>query len=107
MSAGSSTGLVELLEAGVAGSMLSLAACAPQGCYEAYAAFKDGDAALAREKEQRLVDADILMGELGIAGVKYGCDWNGYYGGAPRLPRLALDAESRAKVEKVLAGLRN
>jgi dihydrodipicolinate synthase/N-acetylneuraminate lyase len=107
MAAGSSTGLVELLEAGVAGAMLTLAACAPQGCYEAYAAFRDGDASLARQKEQRLVKADVLMAELGVAGVKYGCDWNGYYGGAPRLPRLAMDAECRAKVEKVLAGLRN
>jgi len=107
MSSGSSRGLVELLEAGVAGSMLTLAACAPQGCYEVYAAFKDGDAALASEKEQRLVEADELMAELGIAGVKYGCDWNGYYGGASRLPRLFLDAEDRTKVELVLAGLRN
>jgi dihydrodipicolinate synthase/N-acetylneuraminate lyase len=106
MAAGRSAGLVELLEAGVAGSMLMLAACAPQGCYEVYAAFQDGDAALASEKEQRLVKADALMA-LGDAGVKYGCDWNGYYGGAPRLPRLALDAEQRAKVETVLAGLRN
>ncbi len=105
--AGSSTGLVELLEAGVAGSMPTLAACAPQGCYEAYAAFKDGDVALAREKEQRLAGVDALMAELGIAGVKYGCDWNGYYGGVPRLPRLALDAEARTNVERALAGLRN
>jgi hypothetical protein len=107
MSAGRSTGLVELLEAGVVGSMPTLAACAPQGCYEVYAAFKDGDAALSREKVQRLLEADALMVELGIAGVKYGCDWNGYYGGAPRLPRLALDAEARTKVERVLAELRN
>jgi len=62
---------------------------------------------LASEKEQRLVEADELMAELGIAGVKYGCDWNGYYGGASRLPRLFLDAEDRTKVELVLAGLRN
>jgi dihydrodipicolinate synthase/N-acetylneuraminate lyase len=107
MSAGSATGLVELLEAGVAGTMPTLAACAPQGCYEVYAAFKDGDAVLGCEKEQRLAEADALMAELGIAGVKYACDWNGYYGGAPRLPRLPLKAEARTKVERVMAGLRN
>jgi dihydrodipicolinate synthase/N-acetylneuraminate lyase len=107
MAAGSARGVVELLEAGVAGAMLALSACAPQGCYEAYAAFKDGDPALATEKGQRLVEADAAIRQMGIAGVKYGCDWNGYYGGAPRLPRLPLHAEGRANVERVLAGIRN
>jgi len=87
--------------------MLALSASAPQGCYEAYAAFKDGDPALAAEKGERLVEADAAIRALGIAGVKYGCDCNGYYGGAPRLPRLPLDSEGRATVERVLAGIRN
>jgi dihydrodipicolinate synthase/N-acetylneuraminate lyase len=107
MVAGSARGVVELLEAGVAGAMLALSACAPQGVYEAYAAFKDGNPALSAEKGQRLLEADAAIRELGIAGVKYGCDWNGYYGGAPRLPRLPLDAEGRVIVEWVLAGIRN
>ena len=107
MAAGSAVGLVELLEAGAAGAMLALSACAPQGCYEAFAAFKDGDPALAAEKGERLVGADAAIRSLGIAGVKYGCDCNGYYGGAPRLPRLSLDAEGRAVVERVLVGMRN
>lgn len=107
MAAGSARGVVALLEAGVAGAMLAMSACAPQGCYEAYAAFKDGDPALAAEKGQRLVEADAALLELGVAGIKYGCDWNGYFGGAPRLPRLALDVEGRATVERVLAGIRN
>jgi len=107
MAAGSAVGMVELLQAGAAGAMLALSASAPQGCYEAYAAFKDGDAALAAEKGARLVEADSAIRALGIAGVKYGCDCNGYYGGAPRLPRLPLDAEGRATVERVLAGIKN
>jgi 4-hydroxy-2-oxoglutarate aldolase len=107
MAAGSAVGMVELLEAGAAGAMLALSACAPQGCYEAYAAFKDGDPPLAAEKGERLVEADAAIRALGIAGVKYGCDCNGYFGGAPRLPRLPLDVEGRAIVERVLAGIRN
>jgi 4-hydroxy-2-oxoglutarate aldolase len=75
--------------------------------YEAYAAFKDGDPALAAEKGQRLLEADAALLALGVAGVKYGCDWNGYFGGSPRLPRLGLDVEGRAVVERVLAGIRN
>jgi 4-hydroxy-2-oxoglutarate aldolase len=107
MAAGGVTEIVGLLEAGVAGVLPTLAACAPQGCHESFAAFKDGDPALARLKADRLTASDALMKELGVAGVKYGCDLNGYYGGAVRLPRLALDAEGRARVEKVLAGLKN
>jgi 4-hydroxy-2-oxoglutarate aldolase len=107
MAAGSAVGMVDLLQAGAAGAMLALSATAPQGCYEAYAAFKDGDPALAAEKGMRLVEADAAIRALGIAGVKYGCDCNGYFGGAPRLPRLPLDAEGRAMVERVLAGIRN
>jgi dihydrodipicolinate synthase/N-acetylneuraminate lyase len=107
MAAGSAMNLVPLLQAGVAGAMPELTASAPQGVYEAFAAFKDGDPALAAEKQQRLAEADALMAKLGVAGIKYGCDWNGYYGGVPRLPRLPLDAAERAQVERVLAGLRN
>ncbi|MGA8937781.1 MAG: dihydrodipicolinate synthase family protein [Acidobacteriaceae bacterium] len=107
MAAGSAVGLVELLQAGATGAMLGLSACAPQGCYEAFAAFKDGNLALAAEKGSRLVEADAAILALGVAGVKYGCDWNGYFGGAPRLPRFPLDAEGRAAVERVLVGIRN
>ncbi len=107
MTAGSVQGFVELLEAGIAGAMLAMSACAPQGCYEAYAAFRDGDSALAAEKGQRLVEADAALLKFGIAGIKYGCDWNGYFGGAPRLPRLGLDVARRGTVERVLAGIRN
>jgi len=107
MAAGSAMNLVPLLAAGAAGAMPELTASAPQAVYEAFAAFKDGDPALAAEKQQRLAEADALMARLGVAGIKYGCDWNGYYGGVPRLPRLPLDAGERAQVERVLAGLRN
>jgi 4-hydroxy-2-oxoglutarate aldolase len=107
MAAGRAQGMVSLLEAGVPGAMPELAACTPQGIYEAFAAFKDGDTKLAAEKQQRLAECDELMANLGVAGIKYGCDWNGYYGGVPRLPRLPLDAAARGQVERVLAGLRN
>jgi dihydrodipicolinate synthase/N-acetylneuraminate lyase len=107
MAAGAFAGLVDLLTAGVAGALPRLAASAPQACYEAYAAFKDGDPALATEKEQRLSEADALIDELGIAAVKHGCDLNGYFGGGVRLPRLGLDGATRADVERVLAMLKN
>jgi 4-hydroxy-2-oxoglutarate aldolase len=45
--------------------------------------------------------------ELGVAGIKFGCDLNGYFGGTPRLPLLPLTGEERAETEALMQGLRN
>ncbi len=96
------------LEAGAVGAMPGFAACAPQGCYEVYAAWKDGDAGLALEKQARLKAAiDRVEGELGVPGIKFGCDLNGYFGGRPRLPHLPPTGEERAEIEALMQGLRN
>ena len=44
--------------------------------------------------------------ELGIDGVKYACDFNGYYGGR-RAPLLAVTGDERAEIEGLLAEIRN
>jgi 4-hydroxy-2-oxoglutarate aldolase len=105
--AGAASVSVDLLEAGVQGVAPELAGCAPQGCHEVWAAFKDGDPQLARLKAERLREADAAVLELGVAGVKYACDLNGYFGGAPRLPRVGLTAEEKARVEKAFREVRN
>ena len=87
--------------------MPALAACAPQSCFEAYAAWKDGDEALAAERASRLQPADLILAELGPAAVKHGCDWNGYYGGSLRLPWLSLKAAQKAEVVRALGDVRN
>jgi dihydrodipicolinate synthase/N-acetylneuraminate lyase len=107
VAAGAASASVYLLEAGVQGVVPELAACAPQGCHEVWAAFKDGDPALARLKAERLREADAVVSELGVAGVKYACDLNGYFGGAPRLPRVGLTAEEKARVEKAFREVKN
>jgi 4-hydroxy-2-oxoglutarate aldolase len=98
----------EGLQAGAVGAMPAFAAAAPQACYEVLAAWKDGDEGLALEKQTRLRDvaARVEM-ELGVAGIKYGCDLNGYYGGWPRLPLLPPTGEERAEIEGMMQGLRN
>lgn len=96
------------LAVGAVGAILAFADCAPTACYEIYAAWKDGDIALAREKQARIASAaQRIVGELGIAGVKYAMDFNGMYGGTPRLPLLPLMAEQKAEVEQLLANIRN
>jgi len=106
--AGSAGSLLESLQAGASGAVLAFAACAPQACQEVYLAWKDHDMALAAEKQQRITPASQrVAGSLGIAGIKYACDFNGYYGGRPRAPLLPLNADEKAEVERLLAGIRN
>jgi dihydrodipicolinate synthase/N-acetylneuraminate lyase len=106
--AGIAQQLLPALEAGAVGAVLAFAACAPTACFEIYTAWKERDPELAREKQQRIVEAAAkVVGEFGIPGVKYALDLNGYYGGHSRMPLLPLTAEQKAEVERQMQNLRN
>jgi len=105
---GRTAAVLDALQAGATGAMPGLAASAPQACYEVLAAWKDGDPALAAEKQERLRRvAQRVEEELGVAGIKFGCDLNGYFGGRPRLPMLPLTGAERDEVQALMAGIRN
>jgi dihydrodipicolinate synthase/N-acetylneuraminate lyase len=105
---GDTAGMLEALQAGAVGAMPAFAASAPQACYEVLAAWRDGDEGLAREKQARLQSvAEKVEEELGVAGIKFGCDLNGYFGGRPRLPLLPLMAEEQATVEALMQWMRH
>jgi len=96
------------LDAGAVGAILAFACVAPTACYEIYAAWKEGDAELARLKQDRIARAaDRIVGEFGVSGIKHGMDLNGYFGGQTRLPLLPLTGEGKADVESLLADIRN
>jgi 4-hydroxy-2-oxoglutarate aldolase len=96
------------LEAGASGAVLAFASPAPTACYEIYAAWKEGDTALAQVKQDRITAATKRVGsELGIPGLKYAMDLNGYFGGSARLPLLPLTADLKAEVERLMADIRN
>jgi Dihydrodipicolinate synthetase family len=96
------------LEAGAVGGILAFACPAPTACFEIYAAWKEGDAELAKLKQERIALAAQRVGsELGISGIKHGMDFNGYYGGPARLPLLPLTADLKAEIERLLGDIRN
>jgi 4-hydroxy-2-oxoglutarate aldolase len=95
------------LDAGAVGAILAFACPVPTACYEIYAAWKEGDAELARLKQERIAKAAQRVGDLGVPGFKYGMDFNGYFGGPSRLPFLPLTADLKAEVELMLADVRN
>jgi dihydrodipicolinate synthase/N-acetylneuraminate lyase len=105
---GAAQQLEPALGLGAVGAILAFATPAPMACYEIYAALKDGDAVLAREKQDRVkLAAQRVVGDLGVPGVKYAMDVNGYYGGPSRLPFLPLSGEQRAEIEKMMAGIKS
>jgi len=105
---GSAQKLHPSLDAGAVGAILAFACVAPTSCYEIYAAWKEGDAELARLKQDRIAaSAQRVVGDLGIPGVKYGMDFNGYFGGPARLPLLPLTGEVKSEVEGLLEDVRN
>ncbi len=106
--AGSSATLLDSLEAGAVGIMPGFAGSAPQACYEVIAAWKDGDPALAAEKQHRVQPMAVrIEQQLGVAGLKYAAELTGYFGGRTRLPGLSLTAAEREEVEALMQGIRN
>ena len=96
------------LDAGATGAILGVACFVPQACCEIYFAWKDHDSKLAEEKQSRILAANNrIVSELGIPGMKYACDFNGFYGGRTRSPLLGLSAEEKSEVESLLVGIRN
>ncbi len=96
------------LDVGAVGAILAFADAAPTACYEIYTAYKEGDMPLAEEKQKRIAQAAVdVVGKLGVPGVKYAMELNGYYGGPARLPFLPLTADQQAEVERLMADIRN
>lgn len=96
------------LNVGAVGAILAFADCAPTACFEIYAAWKENNDAVAKEKQQRIAGtAQKVVSEMSIPAVKYAMDLNGYYGGPVRLPLLPLTAEDKAKVEKLMENIKN
>jgi dihydrodipicolinate synthase/N-acetylneuraminate lyase len=104
----SSAQMLAGLRGGATGALPGFAACAPQACYEVYAAWKDDDQPLAEEKQARIAPAIAKVEvELGVPGVRYGSELTGYFGGRPRLPLLPLTEAQKSDVEAVMDGIHN
>ncbi len=96
------------LNAGAVGAILAFACAAPTACFEIYAAWKERNDAVAKEKQQRIAEAATeIVGKMSIPGVKYAMDLNGYFGGPVRLPLLPLTAEEKAKLEQLMENIKN
>jgi dihydrodipicolinate synthase/N-acetylneuraminate lyase len=103
--AGRTSAMLNDLRRGASAIAPAFATCAPQACYEVFAAWKDDDHPLAEEKQLRLNPAARLAEALGPGGLKFACDLNGYFGGRPRLPLLPPSGAERAEIEQLMKGM--
>jgi len=95
------------LREGASGAIVAFGSCAPQCCCEIFMAWKEGDEGLAAEKQERIrISSGIVGGQMGVPGLKFACDLNGYYGGRARLPLLPLTADQQQEVTRLMADIR-
>jgi dihydrodipicolinate synthase/N-acetylneuraminate lyase len=104
---GSGSVVLDALEAGATGAILAFASFAPRACLEIYLAWKNHNRKLAEEAQRRIAAPNRrIVGEIGIGGVKFACDRNGFYGGPARAPLLPVTAQEKAEIESLLAAIR-
>jgi dihydrodipicolinate synthase/N-acetylneuraminate lyase len=100
--------LLDAIESGASGAIMAISDFVPQLATDIYRAWKENDPALARMKQELANPiSKRIVHQLGIPGIKYACDFNGYYGGNARSPMLPLTAELKAEIESLLLNARN
>ena len=100
---GSGGGLYPALEMGARGGILAVSLFAAAPAVEVFAAFSRGDMASAGRAQERLGPlAKVIVGGLGVVGVKAAMDLVGLNGGPVRSPLLPLRAAERERVAALL-----
>ena len=92
------------LAVGASGAVLALASALPEKFVDLYELVQQGKHEQAKELQLTLANTSKrIVGENGIAGVKYAMDLRGFYGGVPRLPLLPLAEEKKQQIAALLA----
>ncbi|MBC7790674.1 MAG: dihydrodipicolinate synthase family protein [Anaerolineae bacterium] len=101
---GSGGGLYAGLELGARGGILGVSLFAGRLAAGLYAAWEKGDKGSAGRAQERLIPlAKIIVGSLGVPGVKAALDLVGLSGGLPRPPLLPLKSGEREQVSSLLS----
>lgn len=93
------------LQMGARAGILAVGLFLPELTLAVQTAVRKGESAHAEELQERLSPpAKVIVGELGVAGVKAAMDLAGLHGGAPRSPLLPLGAADTERVRQLLRG---
>ncbi|HTZ72651.1 MAG TPA: dihydrodipicolinate synthase family protein [Candidatus Aquilonibacter sp.] len=102
---GSAATLYESLKRGAVGAIVAAACAFPELFADICELTAAGQDERARAQQQKLIAPAKLLVQCGIAGLKYALDQLGYYGGAPRLPLLPPNEETRRSIDEMVAGV--
>jgi 4-hydroxy-2-oxoglutarate aldolase len=92
------------LTIGAAGGILAIANLAPRECCDIWRLARAGQFAEAREITSRISPlATGIAARYGIGGLKAALDLVGLYGGLPRMPLPAPDADAVEEIKEILA----
>jgi 4-hydroxy-2-oxoglutarate aldolase len=89
------------LKGGAIGAVLSTASYLPEYCcklYQLYLNKKNDEANILHNFLNNL--SDNTVGRFGVAGVKFGMDLRGFFGGKPRLPLLPLKSSDKKHIKE-------
>ena len=104
---GSAPNLAASLRAGAVGAVLAYAGAAPFSCLTIAEAVLKREYDAAEDWQNRIREAALLVTvKYGIPGLKYAMDFNGYYGGPPRLPLIPVSRAAQIEIEAAFHNLR-
>lgn len=104
---GSAPTLAPCLAVGAVGAVLAYANAAPYSTIAIWEAHRQREFDAALDWQRRISRAAVLVTtKYGIPGLKHAMDFNGYYGGPPRLPLTPLPPAAQAEIEDAFRDLR-
>jgi 4-hydroxy-2-oxoglutarate aldolase len=104
--AGSASFLYPGIALGAVGGVMALANIAPDLCAQLYTLSAGGKHEAARELQLKLIPLNTAVtAGFGIAALKQGLDWIGYYGGPVRSPLGPLSEAQTAKLRELMVNL--
>jgi 4-hydroxy-2-oxoglutarate aldolase len=104
--AGSASFLYPGVALGAVGGVMALANIAPDLCAQLYTLSAGGQHEAARDLQLKLIPLNTAVtAGFGIAALKQGLDWIGYYGGPVRSPLGPLNEAQTARLRELMVNL--
>src|ERR1700689_1492380 len=104
---GSAPTLWPSLLMGASGAILAYANAAPYSAIAIWEAFRQRDDAAGLDWQNAIGPPSALVTtKYGVPGLKHAMDLNGYYGGPPRLPLMALKPDQQREIEQGFDGIK-
>lgn len=104
--AGSASFLYPGVALGAVGGVMALANIAPNLCAQLYDLSATGKHEAARDLQLKLIPLNTAVtAGFGIAALKQGLDWIGYYGGPVRSPLGPLNEAQTARLRELMVGV--